>query len=446
MFQGKTRWFLLVVVLILSALSVFVMAVALSDGSTEDDPVIIRVGEITYTRSQIHSSIQTDVNLSQLITGTYLTDAERLEQQQATIDRYVGAALIEVKLTEAGKNDFTVEEEETLKEYARNQYEQIWQGIWQKAKDSGEEFTEEQVTEFLEDSGYTIAAIVEEAKAYERRLRAIALYCLGMILTEDMVQEYYEENFLIPDRERYENNIDRYEEEVLALKNESFYVPEGYRAIKQILLDYPEEVERALKNERARCNVDANAVSSALEKLMVAVTAAESWDDIAALKKDYDEAVAELNAALEDYRTKRQAMTAPLIQDTVEEIQEEYRAGIDIDTMIQKYSKDTNEQNTTGGGYPFHPDSKNWTEEFSTAAAALQKPGDLSQPIYSDLGIHILYYASDIPGGEHVLTDQEQEILNTSAKEYYEGLELDKLIETWKDDYEIEIHPELLED
>ena len=36
--------------------------------------------------------------------------------------------------------------------------------------------------------------------------------------------------------------------------------------------------------------------------------------------------------------------------------------------------------------------------------------------------------------------------MNTSAKEYYEGLELDKLIETWKDDYEIEIHPELLED
>lgn len=423
-----------------------VAAAALADGSTEDDPIVVRVEEITFTRSQIRSSLQTDVNLSQLITGTYLTDEERQEQRQATIDRYVGAALIEAKLAEAGKNGFTEEEEETLAEYARNQYEQIWQGIWQKAKDSGEEFTEEQITEFLEDSGYTIAAILEEAKAYERRLRAVALFCPGMILTEDMVQEYYEENFLKPDRERYEDNIDLYEEEVLALKNESFYVPEGYRAVKQILLDYPEEVGRALKNERARCNIDANAVSSALEKLMAAVTAAKSWDDLAVPKNNYDEAAAELNTALEDYRTKRQAMTAPLIQDTVEKILEEYRSGIEIDAIIRKYSKDTNEQNTTGGGYPFHPGSKNWTEEFSSAAAALQKPGDLSRPVYSDLGIHILYYASDIPGGEHVLTEQEQQILNASAKEYYEGLELDKLIETWKNDYETETHPELLED
>ena len=60
--------------------------------------------------------------------------------------------------------------------------------------------------------------------------------------------------------------------------------------------------------------------------------------------------------------------------------------------------------------------------------------------------VHILYYAAQIPGGEHVLTQEEEEMLRSSAMDYYQGLELDKLIEEWKKDYEIEVHPEYLED
>ena len=64
--------------------------------------------------------------------------------------------------------------------------------------------------------------------------------------------------------------------------------------------------------------------------------------------------------------------------------------------------------------------------------------------MFSDLGIHILYYASDIPGGEHELTEKETEILTASATDYYQGLELQKLLAEWKPDYEIETHPELM--
>ena len=200
--------------------------------TAEEDPVIVRVQDVVYTRSQIQPAMEANVNLARVMTGTYLTEEERENRQRETIDRYVAAALIQVKLKEAGLNDFTPEEEETLKSAARNQYEQIWQGIWQKARESGEEFTEEQVTEFMEDSGYTISGIYEEMKAYERRRRAAEKYCPGLILTQDMITAYYEENFLKPDRERYENDLDLYEAEIIARKNESFYTPPGYRAIK----------------------------------------------------------------------------------------------------------------------------------------------------------------------------------------------------------------------
>ena len=117
----------------------------------------------------------------------------------------------------------------------------------------------------------------------------------------------------------------------------------------------------------------------------------------------------------------------------------------DIVSLIRKYSTDRNEINLTGGGYPFHPSSRNWSEEFAAAASALEKPGDISGPVLSDLGIHILYYAGDIPAGAHELTPEEREMLTSSATNYYQGLELEKLIESWKQEYEIEIHPELLD-
>jgi len=40
----------------------------------------------------------------------------------------------------------------------------------------------------------------------------------------------------------------------------------------------------------------------------------------------------------------------------------------------------------------------------------------------------------------------EQETLNTSALYYYQNQELEKLISQWRGEYEIETHPELLDD
>lgn len=430
-------------------LCVFLFVVLLLFGCSlagAEDPVVVRVGDVRFTKSQVHPLLQTDIQLAQVIDGVYLTEEERKTQKEATIERIIGVGLIEAKLEDAGQNDFTEEEEAILKENARNYYEQLWQGIWQKVEESGENFTEDQLSEFLEDSGYTVKAIYEEMKASERRFRAVRLFCPGLVITEDMIQEYYREQFLNPDRERYENNLDLYEEEILAQRNESFYTPEGYRGIKQILLSYPGEVERALRNERARVNLDVRQLSSAVQALVAAATTAETWEDMKDARASYDAADEEMNAALKDYTEKRKKRTEPLIQPTAEAIRNEMEKSADFDSLIRKYSTDTSETNLGLTGYPFHPESKNWSKEFAEAARALEKPGDISRPVYSDLGVHILYYAAQIPGGEHVLTQEEEEMLRSSAMDYYQGLELDKLIEEWKKDYEIEVHPEYLED
>ena len=411
-----------------------------------EDPIIVRVSDFSFTKSQLQSAIDTDIGFTELLSQETLTDEERQAQRDDTIERFIGEGLIQSKLQEAGQNDFTSEEEENLKAAARNLYEQLWQGIWQQAQDSSEEFTEEQVTEYLEESGYSAEAIYEAYTAAERRYRAIDLYCPAITLTEDMVREYYEEQFLNPDRERYENDIDLYEQEILAQQNESFFTPAGYRAIQQILLEYPDEVNKGLAQEKVQFAQAAQEVASALQPLADAAATARGWDDISEACANYAEAAKALEAVQKAVVEKREALAMPLIQARVDEIRTAFDAGIDFNSLIKKYSADTNAQNTEKGGYPVHPDSRSWPAEFLQAATELQKPGDISEPVLTDLGIHILYYASDIPAGEHELTAEERETLNASALVYYQNQELEKLMIDWREEYEIETHAELLDD
>lgn len=410
-----------------------------------DDPVVIRVGEVTFTKSQLQSALDSDILFSEALSRVTLTDEDKAAQREDTIDRFIGVGLIECKLIEAGKNDFTPEEQEALKSAARSQYEQLWQGLYQRAQESGEDVTEAQITEFMEDEGYTVEAIYDEYLASERRYRAVELFCPPITLTEDMVMDYYKSSYLDPDRERYADDLDLYEQEILAQKNESFYTPAGYRAIKQILLKYPDEVHKALKDELAAVNTAGQAMAQALQALTTAATTAEGWDDMIEPRAAYDAACEALTEAKKAYDEKRKSLTEPLIEETVDEIMTAFDAGIDFGSLIDKYSTDQNEQNTDKGGYPVHPDSKNWPEDFLKAASELEKPGDISEPVYTDLGVHILYYASDIPEGDHELTPEERETLNASAEYYYQNQELEKLIAQWRGEYEIETHPEVLD-
>lgn len=431
----------LVLIALLTALTA---CPALSEAAA--DPVVVRVGDVTFTKSQLESAVDTDVTLSEMMTQKYLTDEEKLRQRDETINRFIGVGLIEMKLRDAGKDDFTAEEEETLRAAAMSQYEAMWQGIWQRAQQSDQGFTEDQVTEFMQEQGYTSDAIYEELKADERRHRAVALFCPNMTLTEDMVEKYYEAEFLLPDRQRYENDLDLYEQEILANHNEAFYTPAGYRAIQQVLLDYPDEVTRGLRNENAHVNEAARAVAEAVQKVTEAALSGDSWDDVAEPRAQYDEALEALKSAQQAYTDKRKALALPLVRETVDAINAEIDAGIDFNSIINKYSTDKNEQNLDKGGYPVHPDSKNWPGEFLEAVRKLEKPGDTSGPVLTDMGIHILYYASDIPEGPHELTAEERSALNASALYYYQTLELEKQMEVWRNEYEIETHPELLDD
>ena len=81
---------------------------------------------------------------------------------------------------------------------------------------------------------------------------------------------------------------------------------------------------------------------------------------------------------------------------------------------------------------------------FKQAVSALKKPGEITEPFVTDLGIHIVLYQSDLPDGVHELTEEERAALQSSALENKQRETLHPFLDEWKTQYEIETHPEML--
>ncbi len=354
-------------VLLIALLALAVAGAGLAEGEA---PAVVRVGDFTYSQSVVQGSLDSMLELSEMLRGDAPSEEEKAARLQSTIDSFVGLGVIENKLAEAGKNEFTDAEIEQLNQAARSKYEELWQLLYQQMQKNDATVTEEAVTEQMEDMGYTFQAIYDELELQTRQNRAIELFVGDIVLTQDQVDAYYEEQFVGPDREDYEGNVAKYDQEILMNNNEAFYTPEGYRYIRQIVLEIPEEALKAAKTEQVALNRATQSMGAALQQLTLSATTAEKWEDMADAKALYDEAAEALKTAQADYAVRLEAEALPLVRETTDEIMEQYNAGIDFKSLINRYSTDRTDRNVNGDGYPFHPDSTMWPENFKKAASA----------------------------------------------------------------------------
>ena len=425
------------------------MALLLSAASfagAEDagDPAVVRVGSFTYSLSTVQHSLDSMLDLSAMLRGDAPTAEEKAARVQTVTDSFVDLGILENRLTEKGQGSFTEAEQEQINETARMKYEELWQILYQQMQQSDASVSESAVTEQMDSMGFTMDAILAEYRLQALQDRAISLFVGSIPLTQAQVDDYYDEQFVAPDREAYEGNIARYDREILMNNNESFYTPSGYRALRQIVLAIPEEAREAVREDYVALNRDTRAMSSALQDLTMAAIEADSWEDMREAKAVYTETAESLAESQNRYTASLEAAALPLVQDTVDEIMKQLESGVDFPALIGRYSTDKTDRNMTGEGYPFHPDSEAWPERFIQMANTLAAPGDVSAPFVTEEGIHILYYDSDLPSGAHVLTEEERRMLNAAALRYYQLQALNEQIDGWRADYEIETHPELL--
>src|SRR5690606_16919860 len=108
---------------------------------------------------------------------------------------------------------------------------------------------------------------------------------------------------------------------------------------------------------------------------------------------------------------------------TAQKVAAELKNGASFESMVEKYSDDKFTKNAAGLMEPFGIGKM--TPEFEAAAFALQSPGDISKPVQTSYGYHILKLVKKIPlqpldSIRHQITLQiENDSRSKIAKESY---------------------------
>lgn len=96
-------------------------------------------------------------------------------------------------------------------------------------------------------------------------------------------------------------------------------------------------------------------------------------------------------------------------------------------------------------GYLVHPQSTKWVTEFRDAAFTVDEIGEITEPVVTSYGVHILQYVADVPGGPAPYSDDvrallQEQLLNSRQAEAYS-----QAVTTWMDEAEIVYAEEMQE-
>ena len=367
----------------------------------EPTDAAVRVGDVVYDLQTVQDTLTASRILYETA-GVSLNDAQKQQLTDSVLEHFVGLGVLENLLREAGQAEIDGQTQRLLDEQAQQTYEAAWQQMSAAIREEAPEVSDEQINAFLLDMGCTLDAYRQELEQSLKNQRLLDLYCGGIALDDGEALEYYERQYVSVCRERYEGNIPLFEQEVLMSGGISYYIPEGYRRIKHIVMALPEDIVQSISALRSG--------SSAI--------AQDEWQ---ALQE----------AACEAMKPKTDAIYQALAE------------GESFESQMKLYSYDTGVA-PEDAGYLIHADSELWEDGFLKAAMALEHPGDVSEPVVSSAGIHIILYAGDEPAGPLALTQEQQELLEQAALTDKQTQALEALVSQHRGDYEIETHPEWL--
>lgn len=331
--------------------------------------------------------------------------ADSCKEQRATIINYlINEQIIYDKARQLGVSTLTAEEMDSVEtEYEELISEQIDYfagiadysdlGTAEVSDDEKELRGGEAFDEYLADCGLTRDDLLmwQVSSAVTNKVYAE--------VTKDTTVEYSEaqqtfDDYVASIQALYEDNVYEYESGAYSV----YWIPDGSRRIKHILLSFDESFTDELTDMR------------------------DNGDDDGA-----DELRAEKAAELEQ---------------TADDIIGMIEGGSDFDELITEYSADASGSSLYPDGYLVVPDSEYYMQEFTDAALSLENVGDYCTAV-TDYGVHIILYASDAAVTDEDVESYVQyiyETLDTNAKTAY----FNELLDQWKEEYSYEIDYEAL--
>lgn len=417
-----------------------VLMLALCAVSLAEGVPAVQVNDRVFSTEEVQDYVnQTAVNL-QLTTGSAvdLLFEDEAEFLEAAAEHFVTVAIVDEKLKELYLDRLSDEEEQSLKLAARQTYDEIWNMVADRLRESYPEVEqgEELVTQTMEAAGYSMDDLYEAARQELLQQKLMDFYCSDVTVTEEDARAYYQETSVQPDRAAYEGNVPLFEQEVLLVDGASAYIPEGYFYIKYILLEPDGELRERIEDAQTDLNVCQEETQAAYDNL--AKTALEEGDTDAARERyeRAEQAEADAQAELERATADAEEAFEPLMEIVLGAIAD----GADFEELIDDYSDQPAMNSVQDPGFPFHPDSLIWDEHLREAVSKLERYGECAGPVYAMGAVYIVCRMDDMVCGEYEPGQEELEQLRQDLLDQKRAERLDELVQGWRGDFDIELN------
>lgn len=229
------------------------------------------------------------------------------------------------------------------------------------------------VEEYLKtEIGITLEGLIEEEKDDYWRTKLFNEVTKAETATAEEVQSAYDA-LLADQKARFAEYPDDYEFAIMSGETIAYNL-EGYRYVKHILLTFDNPA-------------DAIAVED-LYAQIAELNAETDFEQITALQEQLDGYYAALDAE-------------------AEEIIAQLNGGADFDALIAQYGEDEEMviEPTKSIGYTVSADSLRFSTDFVEGCMMLENIGDVSVPVHTVSGVHIIKYVGDVTPGEVSLDD-----------------------------------------
>ena len=399
--------------------------------------VIVDVNGETVTKQVISAAVQTVIIRNQYyneffaeygFNALYPTDEGTIIPQ--VIETYIQNLVLKQKAAALGMTELNDEEKARAEEHAKEYYDSFLQSVISAfLPNSGLEGNELTAAAEKYVSEHSDVKTVDGCATYEDFLNAameeVAVEKVredivkDVTVTEEEIKADYDAK-VEADKAAMESNPDSYGYNRMN-GTAVYYAPAGYRMVKHILVGISDEDTKA-----------ANEAQTALTEAQDALTNAAADADKDALQAAVDAAQAAYDAA------KAAGMANAKVK--ADEVYAKATAeAADFDAMITEYSTDHMPEE----GYAIREGYAYFVEPFVTGAMALQNVGDVSEPVESPYGYHIIKYVSDVAEGPVDIETVRENIITDLLLEKQHAIE-DATIEKWVSEATVKTYPDRL--
>ena len=336
--------------------------------------------------------------------------------------------IVSLKGHEMGLDQFDEEAMAAYETEARTAYETNLKSAMTyvaQEEDLDEDDLPQAAEAYLEEAGYSYDQVLEALLATHVQEAVYAAVTEGVEVAEEDVQAAYD-TAVSADEASYSEDARAYEN-ARASATPVYWNPDGYRTVKHVLVKFNDE-QAARYSDLTKLISDLEAQIAAAAEDGDAEESAEGEElDAVTLEDQLAGAIEELDALYQE------------LMPRAEEVISLFEGGEDIDALIAEYGEDPGMQREPGmtQGYYVSERSQLWEKAFTEGAMSIENPGEISAPVHGSNGIHIIYYAADVPAGA-VAFDSVHEEFEAAALEEKRTAAYDEQVAAWMEELHVE--------